>query len=157
MQSSMYHPGEDPQRTMYRVMFWLTILMNSGLFIWGLAATYFAYNASWTPFPLSLLGLFSVLNVGFYGDYAMNRRVKSDMYRFLTIQYFLSAFTLIIAAFAFVQIDQVRGSDSFGLAPARPTAKDPVAARKLVQCMARPSSGWGRENPGRRCEGRPDA
>ncbi|KAA0163503.1 hypothetical protein FNF31_02897 [Cafeteria roenbergensis] len=106
MQSSMYHPGEDPQRTMYRVMFWLTIMMNSGLFIWGLAATYFAYNASWTPFPLALLGLFSVLNVGFYGDYAMNRRVKSDMYRFLTIQYFLSAFTLIIAAFAFVQIDQ---------------------------------------------------
>lgn len=116
MDTFMYHPGEDPQRTLYRVMFWLTLILNAVLFLWALAASYLDFQSSWTPYPIAGLSFLTILNVGFYGDYAMNRNIRNDVYRFLVNQYFLSGLTLIISSFAFVQIDQV-GMDAAACLP----------------------------------------
>jgi hypothetical protein len=121
MNTFLYHPGEDPQRTLYRVMFWLALLLNAVLFLWALAASYFDFQSSWTPYPIAAFAFLTILNVGFYGDYAMGRDIKSDTYRFLVVQYFLSGLTLIISSFAFIQIDQVRNSRASPPAIAMPS------------------------------------
>jgi hypothetical protein len=107
MDSSLYHPGEDPQRTMYRIFFWLSVIFNSCLFLAGIAAAYLSYAATWTPLPLVVLSFLSILNVGFYGDWAMNRNVKDHTYYFLVLQYLLSGFTLYVSSYSIVQVDQV--------------------------------------------------
>ena len=139
----MYQPGEDPQRTVYRVMFWLGIMLNTVLFLWSVAASYFDFQSSWTPYPLAALGFLTIMNIGFYGDFAMNRALKADTYRFLVLQYFLSGTTLIVSSFAFIQIDQVSPpAPACCLRPPRGCPRPCVApaAAPVGGALPRPSS-----------------